>query len=387
MHLHVLGTVEASADGRPVSLGGPKPRALLVMLGLEANRTLTADQLIEGLWGERPPASASKLIQTYVWRLRTALGEDAGAQIVTRGRGYELRIDPECVDARRFERLLAVANRADEAGEPLDAAREALNLWRGPALADLADEPFAAAEIRRLEELRMQATELAIAADLAAGRHREAAAEIDVVIAEHPLRERPHAQRMLALYRCGRQADALEAYRQARRMLVDQIGVEPGRELQRLHERQPPPPDRPAHRPCRRTRLQRRDPPPTRPRARRLVRRQAPPDRRRQRTRQPAGPHPHPRTGHAHGIGYQQYTRAHAEVLVDSITYCVLGSVGLDVSGQSIPYIAGWGEDGALDAIREYAQTIDTIARRIEDALHPKPEPADDAVAVEAIAA
>jgi DNA-binding SARP family transcriptional activator len=236
MHLHVLGPVEASADGRPVSLGGPKPRAVLVMLGLEANRTLTADQLIEGLWGERPPASASKLIQTYVWRLRTALGEDAGAQIVTRGRGYELRIDPECVDARRFERLLAVANRADEAGEPLDAAREALNLWRGPALADLADEPFAAAEIRRLEELRMQATELAIAADLAAGRHRETAAEIDVVIAEHPLRERLHAQRMLALYRCGRQADALEAYRQARRMLVDEIGVEPGRELQRLHE-------------------------------------------------------------------------------------------------------------------------------------------------------
>ena len=99
IQLHVLGPVEASADGRPLLLGGQKPRAVLVMLGLEANRTLTADQLIEGLWGERPPASASKLIQTYVWRLRRALGDDAGAQIVTRGRGYELRIDPECVDA------------------------------------------------------------------------------------------------------------------------------------------------------------------------------------------------------------------------------------------------------------------------------------------------
>ena len=236
IQLHVLGPVEASADGRPLLLGGQKPRAVLVMLGLEANRTLTADQLIEGLWGERPPASASKLIQTYVWRLRRALGDDAGAQIVTRGRGYELRIDPECVDARRFERLLAVANRAEEAGEPLDVAREALNIWRGAALANLADEPFAAAEIRRLEEMRMQATELAIAADLAAGRHRKAAAEIDALIGEHPLRERLHAQRMLALYRCGRQADALEAYRQARHTLVDQIGVEPGPELQRLHD-------------------------------------------------------------------------------------------------------------------------------------------------------
>jgi WD40 repeat protein len=164
------------------------------------------------------------------------LGDDSGAQILTRGRGYELRIDPGSVDVRRFERLLTAANRADEAGEPVDAAREALALWRGPALSDVADEPFAAPEIRRLEELRVEAAELAIAADLGAGRQQEVAAEIDALIAEHPLRERLHAQRMVALYRCGRQADALEAYREARRTLVEEIGVEPGPELQRLHE-------------------------------------------------------------------------------------------------------------------------------------------------------
>src|SRR5262245_31621860 len=144
MQLQILGPLEASVDGNPLSLGGAKPRAVLAMLVLEANRTVTADQLIDGLWGETPPASAPKLVQTYVWRLRTALGDDAGAQIVTHGRGYELRIDPDCVDLRRFERLLAVASRADEAGEPADAAREALQLWRGPALADLTGEPFAA---------------------------------------------------------------------------------------------------------------------------------------------------------------------------------------------------------------------------------------------------
>jgi DNA-binding SARP family transcriptional activator/WD40 repeat protein len=236
MELHVLGPVEASTGGQALPLGGAKPRAVLAMLGLEANRTVTADHLIEGLWGEHAPASAAKMVQTYVWRLRTVLGEDSGAQILTRGRGYELRIDPDCVDVRRFERLLTAANRAAEAGEPAYTAREALALWRGPALSDVADEPFAAPEIRRLEELRVEAAELAIAADLAAGRHQEVAAEIDGLIAEHPLRERLHAQRMLALYRCGRQADALEAYREARRTLVEEIGVEPGPELQRLHE-------------------------------------------------------------------------------------------------------------------------------------------------------
>jgi DNA-binding SARP family transcriptional activator/WD40 repeat protein len=235
MELHVLGPVEASADGRSLPLGGPKPRAVLAMLAIEANRTVTADHLIDGLWGERAPASAAKLVQTYVWRLRTALGEDSGARILTHGRGYELRIDPESVDVLRFGCLLAAANRAEAAGEPAEAAREALRLWRGPALSDVADHPFAAAEIRQLEELRVEAAELAVAADLAAGRHQEVTATIGALIDAHPLRERLHAQRILALYRCGRQADALGAYREARRTLVEQVGVEPGPELQRLH--------------------------------------------------------------------------------------------------------------------------------------------------------
>jgi DNA-binding SARP family transcriptional activator/WD40 repeat protein len=236
MQIRVLGPLEATVDDRAVALGGAKQRAVLAMLGLEANRMVTADHLIAGLWGEDPPPSAAKMVQNYVWRLRTMLHDDAGAQIVTRGRGYELHIDPDCVDVWRFEKLLGDASRAAEAKEPTDAARQALALWRGGALADVADEPFAAAEIRRLEELRVEAAELAIDADLAAGRHQEVAAEIDALVSQHPLRERLHAQRMLALYRCGRQAEALEAYRGARRTLVEEVGIEPGAELQRLHE-------------------------------------------------------------------------------------------------------------------------------------------------------
>ena len=229
MQIRILGHLEASVDDRPVALGGAKQRAVLAMLGLEANRTVTSDRLIEGLWGEEPPASAAKMVQNYVWRLRRSLA-DGGAEILTHGRGYELRIDPELVDVGRFERLLS------QAGAPGNAAREALALFRGDPLADLADEPFAAAEIRRLQELRETAAELAIDADLAAGRHQEIVGEVEALLAESPLRERLHAQRMLALYRCGRQAEALEAYRHARRTLVEEIGVEPGPELRRLHD-------------------------------------------------------------------------------------------------------------------------------------------------------
>ena len=236
MQIRVLGHLEASVDDRPIGLGGAKQRAVLAMLGLEANRTVTADRLIEGLWGEAPPASATKMVQNYVWRLRGVLAADGGAEIFTHGRGYELRIDPDGVDVHRLERLVTEAGRAAEAGEPGVAAREALALFRGDPLADLAGEPFAAAEIRRLGELRETAAELAIDADLAAGRHQEVVGEIDALLAGNPLRERLHAQRMLALYRCGRQAEALEAYRVARHRLVEEIGVEPGPQLRTLHD-------------------------------------------------------------------------------------------------------------------------------------------------------
>ena len=183
-------------------------------------------RLIDGLWGEQPPATATKIVQVYVSQLRKALAAGGdGAEIVTRGRGYELRLGSGAVDAQRFERLVAQA-----------APREALALWRGSPLDDVSGEPFAGAEIRRLEELRLATVELAIENDLAEGRHREVLAELQALVAAEPLRERLHAQRMLALYRCGRQAEALAAYRQARTALVEAIGAEPGAELRRLHE-------------------------------------------------------------------------------------------------------------------------------------------------------
>ncbi len=228
MDIRLLGPVEASRDGHAVPLGGAKPRALLAILALHANAPVSADRLIEGLWGEQPPATAPKLVQVLVSQLRKQMA-GADAEIVTRGRGYELRMDPDAVDALRFERLLT----SDENGAHL---REALALWRGPPLYDIADEPFAAAEIRRLEDLWLDAREAAIDAALADGRHAAVLGEVDDLGREHPLRERLHAQRMLALYRSGRQAEALEAFRHARRVLLGEVGLEPGPELRRLND-------------------------------------------------------------------------------------------------------------------------------------------------------
>ena len=236
--IKVLGRVDLLIDGRAVPLGGSKQRAVLAMLALRANRTLSADELIDGLWGERPPASAAKMVQLYVSRLRKAIDANgSGARIVTRGRGYELRVADDVVDATRFERLVEEAARGPASAAGANgAAGAALELWHGAPLADVAEEPFASAEIRRLEELHLRAIELAIDAELAAGRHREVIAELEVLIAEHPTHERLHAQRMLALYRVGRQSDATEAYREASRTLVAEIGAGPGPELRELQE-------------------------------------------------------------------------------------------------------------------------------------------------------
>jgi DNA-binding SARP family transcriptional activator/ABC-type transport system substrate-binding protein len=235
MNLQLLGPVEATLAGRLVPLGATKQRAVLAMLALDANATVSVDRLVDGLWGEDPPATAAKMVQLYVSQLRRLLRADDGAEIVTHGRGYELCVAEDRVDVARFERLLAEAGRAGGVGG--EAAREALGLWHGAALADVADEPFAAAEIRRLEELRWLAAELAVDADLAAGRHDQALPEIARLLEGNPLRERLHGQRMLALYRSGRQAEALAAYRDAHRRLVDDAGVEPGSTLRDLHER------------------------------------------------------------------------------------------------------------------------------------------------------
>ena len=222
MDVHLLGPIEAYLDGRPIALGAPKQRAVLAMLALQVGHPVSVDRLAEGLWGERCPPSAAKMVQLYVSQLRRLVAGN-GAEILTRGRGYELRLSDGDVDAVRFERLLEQAR-----------AREALALWRGDPLCDVADEPFAAAEIRRLEDLRLQAAERAIGSDLASGRHREVLGELEALLAAEPLHEGLQAQRMLALYRCGRQSEALNAYREARALLVEQIGVEPGRELRRL---------------------------------------------------------------------------------------------------------------------------------------------------------
>ena len=206
MQISVLGPVEVTADGRSVAIGKGKPRALLAVLALDEGSTVSSDRLVEALWGEDPPPTAAKMVQLYVSQVRKALAASGdGAEIVTRGRGYELRLGDGDVDALRFEALVAD-----------DMPREALALWRGSPLADVAEEPFAAGEIRRIEELHLTAAERAIDGDLAAGRHREVLAELEVLVARDPLREGLQAQRMLALYRSGRQSQALQAYRQAR---------------------------------------------------------------------------------------------------------------------------------------------------------------------------
>src|SRR3954468_9812594 len=243
MDLRVLGPVEASNGDQAVAIGAGKPRAVLAMLALREGTPISADQLIDGLWGETPPASAPKMVQGYVSHLRKAFAAAGnGAEIVTRGRSYELRLgDGGDLDVRRFERLVA-------AGTP----RDALAVWRGPPLDDVAAEPFAPLEIRRLEELRLAAVEQAIGQDLAAGRHADVIGELDALVNREPLRERLHGLRMLALYRSGRQAAALHAYRHARTVLVEAIGVEPGPELRRLHDailRQDPALDLPAELP------------------------------------------------------------------------------------------------------------------------------------------
>src|SRR5688500_4804836 len=236
MEIRVLGPVELELGGRRLRLGGPKQRALLSLLALNANLTVSVDRLIEGLWGEEPPASAAKMVQLYVSQLRKLLAEEAGAEIVTHGRGYELRLDHEAVDAARFERLVAEASRGDHNGGAGESAHRAPGIWRGPPPADLGDEPFAAAEARRLEEVHLVALELAIESDLEAGRHRELIGRLDSLVAEYPLRERLRRLLVLALYRAGRQADALEAYRAARAKLIEELGLEPTPELRRLEQ-------------------------------------------------------------------------------------------------------------------------------------------------------
>ena len=230
----VLGPLEALADGAPVKLGGSRPRAVLAVLLLHSGQVVSTSRLIDEVWAEDPPDTAANVVQGYVSQLRKELGREA---IETRDPGYLLRIEHDSLDLHRFERLVSDGTELLERGDAEDAAvllRDALALWRGAALADVADEGVLRPAAARLDELRLVALERRIQADLACGRHTELVGELEALASEYPLRERPRALQMLALYRCGRQADALDAYRTARATLVDQLGIEPGAELQEL---------------------------------------------------------------------------------------------------------------------------------------------------------
>lgn len=225
MEYALLGPLEARSDGRTIPVGRGKQRALLAVLALNAGRVVPAERLIDELWGDEPPATAATALQVYVSRLRKSLGEGA---IQTRDPGYLVEGD---VDVRRFDALVSEARRS----EPPRAAallEEALSLWRGAALADC-ELPLEAA---RLEEQRVAAIEQRLEAELASGRSSELVGELESLVAEHPLREPFRAQLMLALYRAGRQAEALDAYRSARDTLLDELGIEPSPRLKQLEQ-------------------------------------------------------------------------------------------------------------------------------------------------------
>ena len=234
IEFRILGPLEVVEHDRPLALGGPRQRAVLAVLLLHRGEVVSTDRLIDQLWGERPPATAAKTVQVYVSNLRKALGDGL---FVTQGHGYLLHVAPGAVDVDRFEALAAEGREAlggCDAQRASDRLREALALWRGAPLADFAYEPFAQSQIARLEEEHMAALEDRIEAELALGRHAALIGELDGLVREHPLRERLCAQLMLALYRSGRQADALERYRDGRRVLIDQLGIEPGPTLKEL---------------------------------------------------------------------------------------------------------------------------------------------------------
>ncbi|HST17510.1 MAG TPA: BTAD domain-containing putative transcriptional regulator [Gaiellaceae bacterium] len=239
MDYRLLGPLDVRAGDRAVALGGPKQRGVLAVLLLRAGQTVSVDTLIDEVWGERPPATVNANLHNCVSRLRKGLGAET---IERRAPGYVLHARDDEIDARRFERALA-ASRTLEPAERAAALREALSMWRGAALADLAFEPFAEAEAARLEELRLVGLEERIDAELELGRHEQLVAELDALVARHPLRERLRRAQLLALYRAHRKPEALQAFQDARLALIDELGLEPSdelRELERMIHRDDP---------------------------------------------------------------------------------------------------------------------------------------------------
>ena len=230
MEYRILGPLEVLQDGQPVSLGGSKQRALLVILLLHANEVVSRDRLIDELWGGSPPDTAQTALHVHVSQLRKILGSET---IVTLAPGYSIQVAAGEFDLDRFEQLVDEAHR-QEAAEAAATLREALGLWRGSPLAEFDYAAFADTERGRLEEQRLAVLEQRIEADLVLGRHETVIAELETLVRMHPLREHPRGQLMLALYRCGRQADALAVFRQGRRLLQEELGLEPGKDLRRL---------------------------------------------------------------------------------------------------------------------------------------------------------
>jgi DNA-binding SARP family transcriptional activator len=239
----VLGPLAAEQSGVPVRLGGRKQRAVLAMLLLSPNRVVPVHRLISGIWGEDPPDGAQATLQVYLSKLRALLGtpELQGRDLLrTRDPGYEISLLPEQIDLLRFERLVGDASSAASAGDWTAAEegyRQALALWRGPAVSDLAGDPLGWDATRWLDEKRSAVQEEAFELGLRTGRHHHLVAEIEAAIAERPLSERLRGQLMVALYRCGRQGDALAAFRSAKQVLEEQLGIDPGPDLRRLEMR------------------------------------------------------------------------------------------------------------------------------------------------------
>ena len=239
MDFRILGPLEVSHDGRAVPVTGTRQRELLALLLLDAGRVVSSDRLMEELWGAKQPTAGSTALRVRVSQLRKALKSGGDDMLVTRPPGYALLVPRDGLDLWRFERALDEGERALRANpqRALDALTQALAEWRGAPLVDVAHAPFAQAATVRLEELRASALELRIEAELSLGRHTTLIGELYALTGEHPLRERLSAQLMTALYRDGRQADALAAYRAARERLVEEIGIEPGPELKALEAR------------------------------------------------------------------------------------------------------------------------------------------------------
>ena len=236
MEFGILGPLAVWRDGGEVELGAAKQRALLAVMLLHAGETMSTERLVDALWGEKPPVTAVKALQVYISQLRKTLGEGV---VVTRPLGYVVELDDGALDLQRFERLLAEGRRLLDQGSAWQAGevlQEGLALWRGEPLADFRYEVFAANAIGRLDGLRLIALEARLEADLGCGRQAEAVPELEALVREYPLREQLRGLLILALYRAGRQADALAVMQETRTVLLEELGLDPSQALQQLEK-------------------------------------------------------------------------------------------------------------------------------------------------------